>query len=102
MEKHTTKKTAKKTTRSAKRKKPSAKAKRSATPPVYQPPKTAAELGITCAAIVDGEKCGKPVQWFDYQLAKKNHLSGFVCDDHRQSDRVEKLAIKEQRQTTSA
>jgi hypothetical protein len=33
------------------------------------------------------------VIWFDYQLGEKEFYSGFVCDDHRISDRVEKLAV---------
>jgi hypothetical protein len=36
--------------------------------------------------------CGKAVVWFDYELGEKNHMSGFVCDDHKVSNRVEKLA----------
>ena len=27
------------------------------------------------------------------ELGEKNHLSGFVCDEHKVSDRVEKLAV---------
>lgn len=68
----------------------------------YVEPKTAAELGIVCAALVDGSKCGKPVQWFDYQLGEKSHMAGFVCEAHKVSERVEKLRVKEQHQATSA
>ena len=51
----------------------------------YIEPKTAAELGITC-------KCGAPCLWFDYELGEKEFYAGFVCDDHKVSNRVEKLA----------
>jgi hypothetical protein len=51
----------------------------------YTLPKTAAELGIVCS-------CGKPVVWFDYEIGERNHISGFVCDEHKISNRVEKLA----------
>lgn len=72
-------------------KKRSAKKGREAAP--YVEPKTAAELGITClSATVAGGICGAPVIWFDYELGEKDHLQGFVCDDHRVSDRAEKLA----------
>jgi hypothetical protein len=33
------------------------------------------------------------VLWFDYAIGEKNPLSGFVCEDHKASKRVEKLAI---------
>lgn len=59
----------------------------------YVEPKTAAELGILCAAMVDGSKCGKPVLWFDYALGEKSHMVGFVCEAHKISNRVEKLEI---------
>jgi hypothetical protein len=42
---------------------------------------------------------GAPVIWFDYEIGEKNHMQGFVCDAHRVSDRVEKLA-QLQTQTT--
>jgi hypothetical protein len=29
--------------------------------------------------------------WFDYELGERNHMSGFVCDKHKVSERVEKL-----------
>jgi hypothetical protein len=62
-------------------------------PHFYREPKTAAELGITClAATGAGEKCGQPAFWFDYELGEKEFYSGFVCDEHRVSNRVEKLA----------
>jgi hypothetical protein len=61
-------------------------------PRPYVLPKTAAELGITCFTKVGEEKCGKPAIWFDYQLGEKEFYTGFVCDDHRVSNRVEKLA----------
>ena len=35
---------------------------------------------------------GASVIWFDYELGEKEFYSGFVCDDHRVSNRVEKLA----------
>jgi hypothetical protein len=59
---------------------------------IYQVPKTAAELGIVCTGGNSGKACGLPVVWFDYELGEKNHRSGFVCDDHKVSSRVEKLA----------
>jgi hypothetical protein len=59
---------------------------------VYQLPKTAAELGIVCIGGDTGNPCGLPVVWFDYELGEKNHRSGFVCDDHKVSTRLEKLA----------
>jgi hypothetical protein len=34
---------------------------------------------------------GQSWLWFDYELGEKNLWSGFVCDDHKVSDRVEKL-----------
>jgi hypothetical protein len=58
----------------------------------YLEPKTAAELGITCLATVAGGKCGQPAIWFDYELGEKEFYKGFVCDAHRVSNRVEKLA----------
>ena len=60
-------------------------------PHIYQAPKTAASPGITCAGGNTGD-CGLPVIWFDYELGEKNHRSGFVCDAHKVSNRVEKLA----------
>jgi hypothetical protein len=53
---------------------------------IYQAPKTAAELGIVCSM------CGGPAIWFDYELGEKRHMQGFVCDDHKVSTRLEKLA----------
>ena len=70
-----------------------ASAKKPDEPYVYVMPKTAAEHGITCHSLVAGSKCGAPVIWFDYQLGEKEFYSGFVCDDHRVSKRVEKLAV---------
>ena len=58
----------------------------------YVLPKTAAEHGITCLSPVAGGKCGAPVIWFDYQLGEKEFYKGFVCDAHKVSKRVEKLA----------
>jgi hypothetical protein len=72
--------------------------KRASKKPVVRPyvqPKTAAELGIACSTLVDGGKCGKPVLWFDYQLGERNHMAGFVCDEHRVSNRSERLAVKQ-------
>jgi hypothetical protein len=56
--------------------------------------KTAAELGITCLspALNAADTCGKPVIWFDYELGEKEFYKGFVCDAHRVSNQVEKLA----------
>jgi hypothetical protein len=68
--------------------------RRTKEPRPYVLPKTAAELGITCrspALNADGV-CGAPVVWFDYELGEKNFMHGFVCDEHRVSNRVEKLA----------
>ncbi len=60
--------------------------KKTTTPPrPYVLPKTAAELGIVCS-------CGKPAIWFDYELGEKEFYKGFVCDGHKISNRVEKLA----------
>jgi hypothetical protein len=63
-------------------------------PRPYLMPKTAAEHGITCLSPAPGADgiCGAAVVWFDYALGEKQHMSGFVCDKHRISDRVEKLA----------
>jgi hypothetical protein len=60
----------------------------------YVMPRTAAELGITCLspALNAAGICGAPVVWFDYELGEKNFMHGFVCDEHRVSNRVEKLA----------
>ena len=68
----------------------------------YREPKTAAELGITCSALVDGVKCGKAVMWFDYAIGERNHMSGLICDEHRVSNRVEKLAVREEKATSKA
>jgi hypothetical protein len=61
----------------------------------YVMPKTAAELGITCLspALNAAGICGVPVVWFDYELGEKEFYKGFVCDAHRVSNRVEKLAL---------
>jgi hypothetical protein len=61
----------------------------------YVMPKTAAEHGITCLSPVAGSKCGAPVIWFDYELGEKEFYRGFVCDAHKVSDRVEKMAVYE-------
>jgi hypothetical protein len=60
----------------------------------YVLPMTAAELGITCLSPAPGADgpCGKAVVWFDYELGEKEFYKGFVCDEHRVSNRVEKLA----------
>jgi hypothetical protein len=73
-----------------KRQKPAGK--RSKAPHIYQPPKTAAELGIVCTGGSSAESCNLPVLFFDYEIGEKNHRSGFVCDGHKVSNRVEKLA----------
>jgi hypothetical protein len=52
----------------------------------------AAEYGITCLSDVNGKVCGKAVDWFDYELGEREFYRGFVCDDHRISNQVEKLA----------
>jgi hypothetical protein len=67
-------------------------AKKPTEPSPYVMPKTAAEHGITCLSPVAGSKCGAPVIWFDYELGEKEFYKGFVCDAHKVSDRVEKLA----------
>ena len=54
-------------------------------------PKTALELGSLCKAQNDAGECGKPPVWFDYDLGEVDHLSGFVCDEHTVSKRLEKL-----------
>jgi hypothetical protein len=36
--------------------------------------------------------CGAPIMWLDYALSEKDHRLGFVCDAHKVSNRVEKLA----------
>ncbi len=66
--------------------------KRATAKRLYRMPKTAAEHGITCLAIVAGATCGKPVVWFDYELGEKEFYKGFVCDRHKVSNRIEKLA----------
>jgi hypothetical protein len=58
----------------------------------YVKPKTAAELGITCLSLTDGKTCGAPVIWFDYELGEKEFYKGLVCDVHKVSSRLEKLA----------
>jgi hypothetical protein len=62
-------------------------------PHFYREPKTAAELGITCGHETSGVKCGQPAIWFDYELGEKDFYKGIVCDAHRASNRVEKLAV---------
>lgn len=66
--------------------------KRSIKPRPYKMPKTAAEHGITCLSASKGKVCGKPVVWFDYELGERDFYEGFVCDRHKVSNRVEKLA----------
>jgi hypothetical protein len=36
---------------------------------------------------------GAPVIWFDYELGEKEFYKGFVCDEHKGSNRVEKLPL---------
>jgi hypothetical protein len=79
----------KKTKPTTKRKEASPRTK----PHIYVLPKTAAELGITCGDKSTGVKCGQPALWFDWELGEKDFYSGIVCDDHRVSNRVEKLAV---------
>jgi hypothetical protein len=67
-------------------------AKARSQPQSYVMPKTAAELGIVCTGGNSGESCGLPVLYFDYEIGEKNHKNGFVCDGHKVSNRVEKLA----------
>jgi hypothetical protein len=62
-------------------------AKRKPEPHVYVMPKTAAELGVVCS------KCQGPAIWFDYEIGERSHMQGFVCDGHKVSSRVEKLAV---------
>lgn len=54
----------------------------------YTEPKTAAELGITCA------RCGAPAEYFDPDRGKKDHLAGFICGTEQRSPRSEKLLIR--------
>ncbi len=80
------------------KKKPTKKARRKRTKKLtlqpYQAPKTAAELGINCLVeITEGVVCGAPAEWFDYELGNKDFYPGFVCDAHKVSTRVEKLAM---------
>src|SRR6476620_11372935 len=92
--KPTKKKSAKKKAakKPAKRAAPRKRANKKPVERPYVEPKTAAELGIVCGAQVGEGKCNAPVVWFDYALGERNHLSGFVCDEHRGSTRVERLA----------
>ena len=62
-------------------------------PHVYREPPTAAQLGITCLTETAGVICGAPAEWFDYQLGEREFYKGFVCDAHRVSTRLEKLAM---------
>src|SRR5436305_5015841 len=78
----------------AKKKATPRKPSRKKEPRPYVEPKTAAELGITCTALVAGVQCGAAVVWFDYELGERSHMSGFVCDAHKVSERVEKLAVR--------
>jgi hypothetical protein len=61
--------------------------KKTKEPRHYVMPKTAAELGLVCS------KCQGPAIWFDYEIGERNHMQGFVCDEHKISNRVEKLAV---------
>jgi hypothetical protein len=61
--------------------------KKTKEPRPYVMPKTAAELGVVCS------KCRGPAIWFDYELGERNHMQGFVCDAHKVSTRIEKLAV---------
>ena len=97
------KQTKKKSARKKAAKKPASRkrtTKKATAPRPYVEPKTAAEWGIVCSTVVDGEKCGKPVIWFDYAIGERNHMAGFVCDEHRVSNRVERLAVKKQSAAT--
>jgi hypothetical protein len=85
-------KTVKKPTATRRKKSTSRKSK---TPRPYRMPKTAAEHGLTCLSSVGTGVCGKAVIWFDYQLGEKEFYKGFVCDAHRVSHRIEKLAQPE-------
>jgi hypothetical protein len=66
------------------------RAKKPAEPHVYREPKTAAELGITCAL------CGGPAQWFDHGRGRKDHRAGFVCSAEPPIGQREKLLVREQ------
>jgi hypothetical protein len=77
------------TTRKAPAKKRASKKK--ATPGAYVEPKTAFELGYMCKSQTDAGQCGRAPIWFDYDLGEVDHLSGFVCDEHKVSRRLEKL-----------
>lgn len=89
--------TKKKIKRSTRTGKPAKKtARKRAAPTVRQPrpyvaPKTAVELGYFCKGGNSGEECGAVPVWFDYQLGEIEHLRGFVCDAHKVSNRLEKL-----------
>jgi hypothetical protein len=48
--------------------------------------------GPTMKHLAAFEKCGKPAIWFDYPLGERECYKGFVCDAHKVSNRVEKLA----------
>jgi hypothetical protein len=72
---------------------------RKRTPRPYRLPKTVAEAGLSCLSPVESGTCGEPVIWFDYELGEKEFYKGLVCDAHRVSHRVEKLA---QPQTATA
>ena len=43
-------------------------------------------------SLAAGKSCGAPVIWFDYELGEKDFYKGCVCDAHKVSQRVEKLA----------
>ena len=73
------------------KKKPTRKraGKKKTAPHIYREPRTAAELGIVCSS------CGGPALWFDYEIGEKDYMKGFVCDAHKRSTRLAKLAVKE-------
>jgi hypothetical protein len=51
------------------------------------------EMRIGIANPAGCKPDGAPVIWFDFELGEKSHLQGFVCDEHKISDRVEKLSM---------
>jgi hypothetical protein len=64
--------------------------KRPAVARSYVMPKSAAELGISCA------ECGAPAEWFDYERGERDHRRGFICGAHARSANSEKLLVREQ------
>lgn len=70
------------------KKKTARKTTRKGPPRPYVMPKTAAELGITCA------ECGADASWFDHQRGRRDHRAGFICSNHPRSAQSEKLLVR--------